>query len=176
MIKYRQALAAAQRYEDALTLDPGGGALFPREPRARSPSSRDARYNLELAYRFQRRIERQLLRAQQNAEQPGERTSLRRGQAFSDQIRNEGGGQRERAARSRRAEPHGQRGNETPENFAANQESSEPPKTARLPMAMGPDAARQLMEQLRERLEAAEVRRQEQRRKRLQQAEEPTPW
>ena len=47
---------------------------------------------------------------------------------------------------------------------------------ARLPMAMGPDAAQQLMEQLRERLEAAEIRRQEQRRKRLQQAEEPTPW
>ena len=43
-------------------------------------------------------------------------------------------------------------------------------------MAMGADAARQLMEQLRERLEAAEVRRQEQRRKRLQQAEEATPW
>jgi hypothetical protein len=43
-------------------------------------------------------------------------------------------------------------------------------------MAMGSDVAHQLMEQLRERLQAAEVRRQEQRRKRLQQAEEWTPW
>ena len=39
---------------------------------------------------------------------------------------------------------------------------------------MSPDGARQLMEQLRQRLEAAEVRRQ-QRRNRLQQADEPTP-
>jgi len=41
---------------------------------------------------------------------------------------------------------------------------------------MSPDAAQQLMEQLRERLEAAEVRRQEQRRSRLQEADEPPPW
>ncbi len=67
------------------------------------------------------------------------RTSLRRGQAFSDQIRNEGGGQR-RSLPNEARQPHGQRGNETPENFAANQESSEAPKTARLPMAMGADA------------------------------------
>jgi hypothetical protein len=43
-------------------------------------------------------------------------------------------------------------------------------------MAMGADDAHQLMEQLRERLQAAEVRRQDQRRKRLQQADERTPW
>ena len=49
-------------------------------------------------------------------------------------------------------------------------------RAARLPVAMSPDGARQLMEQLRRRLEAAEVRRLEQRRKRLQQADEPTPW
>jgi hypothetical protein len=41
---------------------------------------------------------------------------------------------------------------------------------------MSPDGARQVMEQLRQRLEAAEVRRLEQRRKRLEQTEEPTPW
>jgi Ca-activated chloride channel homolog len=174
VIKYRQALAAAQRYEDALTLTQAAVRYF-RESLELDRGLADARYNLELAYRFQRQIEAQLLRAQQNAEQGVERTSLRRGQAFSDQIRNEGGGQR-RSLPNEARQPHGQRGNETPENFAANQESSEGPKTARLPMAMGSDAARQLMEQLRERLEAAEVRRQEQRRKRLQQAEEATPW
>jgi hypothetical protein len=41
---------------------------------------------------------------------------------------------------------------------------------------MSPDGARQLMEQLRQRLEAAEVRRRQQRRNRLHQADEPTPW
>ena len=40
-------------------------------------------------------------------------------------------------------------------------------------MAMGADDAHQLMEQLRERLQAAEIRRQEQR---LHQADERTPW
>jgi tetratricopeptide (TPR) repeat protein len=174
VIKYRQALAAAQRYEDALTLTQAAVRYF-RESLELDGGLVDARYNLELAYRLQRQIEAQLLRAQQNAEQGIERTSLRRGQAFSDQIRNEGGGLR-RALPNEARQPHGQRGNETPENFAANQESSEPPKTARLPMAMGAGDAHQLMEQLRERLQAAEVRRQEQRRKRLQQAEERTPW
>jgi tetratricopeptide (TPR) repeat protein len=163
VIKYRQALAAAQRYEDALTLAQAAVRYF-RESLELDRGLGDARYNLELAYRLQRQIEAQLLRAQENAEEGLERTSLRRGQAFSDQIRNEA------------RQPHGQRGNETPENFAANEENSEAPKTARLPMAMGADAARQLMEQLRERLGAAEVRRQEQRRKRLQQAEEAMPW
>jgi Ca-activated chloride channel family protein len=174
VIKYRQALAAAQRYEDALTLTQTAVRYF-RESLELDGGFADARYNLELAYRLQRQIEAQLLRAQQNAEQGIERTSLRRGQAFSDQIRNEGGGLR-RALPNEARQPHGQRGNEQPENFAANQESSEPPKTARLPMAMGADDAHQLMEQLRERLQAAEVRRQEQRRKRLQQADERTPW
>jgi Ca-activated chloride channel family protein len=174
VIKYRQALAAAQRYEDALTLAQAAVRYF-RESLELDPGLGDARYNLELAYRLQRQIEAQLLRAQENAEEGLERTSLRRGQAFSDQIRNEGGGQR-RSLPNEARQPHGQRGNETPENFAANEENSEAPKTARLPMAMGADAARQLMEQLRERLGAAEVRRQEQRRRRLQQAEEATPW
>jgi hypothetical protein len=35
---------------------------------------------------------------------------------------------------------------------------------------------RHLMEQLRQRLDAAEIRRQERRGDRLQQADEPTPW
>ena len=174
VIKYRQALAAAQRHDDALTLAHAAVRYF-RESLELAPELADARFNLELAYRFRAEIERQLARAQQNAEQPASRSSLRRGQAFSDQIRNEGGGLRQSLPDQARR-PHGQRGNERPENFAANQESSDPPKNARLPMAMGPDVAEQLMEQLRERLEAAEVRRQEQRRKRLQQAAEAKPW
>jgi Ca-activated chloride channel homolog len=174
VIKYRQALAAAQRNEDALTLTQAAVRYF-RESLELDGGLADARYNLELAYHLQHQIEAQLRRAEQNADQGIERTSLRRGQAFSDQIRNEGGGLR-RALPNEARRPHGQRGNETPENFAANQESSEPPKTARLPMAMGADDAHQLMEQLRERLQAAEVRRQEKRRTRLKQAEERTPW
>ncbi len=41
---------------------------------------------------------------------------------------------------------------------------------------MSQDGARQLVEQLRQRLESAEVRRLEQRRKRLQQPDEATHW
>ena len=79
-----------------------------------------------------------------------------------------------RADQNRR--PHGQRANEVPENFSNNEETSKPPQMARLPVAMSLDGARQLMEQLRQRLEKAEIRRLEQRRQRLQQADEPTPW
>ena len=174
VIKYRQALAAAQRYEDALTLTQAAIGYF-RDSLKLDGGYPDARYNLELAYRFHHRLEQQLLHAQRNAARPEKKTSLRRGQALSDKIRNEGSGQRDaRADMDRR--PHGQRANEIPENYSNNEETSKPPQLARLPVAMSPDAARQLMEQLRQRLEAAEVRRQQQRRNRLHEAEEPTPW
>ena len=62
------------------------------------------------------------------------------------------------------------------ENFSGKEETGKSPQVARLPIAMSPDGARQLMEPLRQRLEAAEIRRLEQRRKRVQQADEPTPW
>jgi Ca-activated chloride channel homolog len=174
VIKYRQALAAAQRYEDALALTQAAIGYF-RDSLRQGGERDDARYNLELAYRFHHRLEQELLHAQRNAETPGEKTSLRRGQAFSDKIRNEGSGQRDARADMERRQ-HGQKANETPEVFSNNEETSKPPEMARLPMAMSPDAAQQLMEQLRQRLDAAEIRRQERRRDRLQQADEPTPW
>ncbi|HZA67363.1 MAG TPA: VWA domain-containing protein [Geminicoccaceae bacterium] len=174
VIKYRQALAAAQRYEDALALTRAAIGYF-RDSLRLSARRDDARYNLELAYRYHHRLEQELLHAQRNAETPGEKTSLRRGQAFSDKIRNEGSGQRDARADLDRRQ-HGQRANDVPEIFSNNEETSRPPQMARLPMAMSPDAAQQLMEQLRQRLEAAEIRRQEQRRRRVQQADEPTPW
>jgi tetratricopeptide (TPR) repeat protein len=174
VIKYRQALAAAQRSDDALTLAQAAIGYF-RDSLRLDGGYVDARYNLELAYRFHHRLQQELLHAQRNAARPEEKTSLRRGQAFSDKIRNEGSGQRDaRADQDRR--PHGQRANEVPENFSDNEETSKPPQMARLPVAMSPDGARQLMEQLRQRLEAAEIRRLEQRRKRLQQANERAPW
>jgi Ca-activated chloride channel homolog len=174
VIKYRQALGAVQHHEDALTFSQAAVRYF-RESLELDADLADARYNLELAYRLQRQIEQQLRRDEENAKEPISKASLRRGQAFSDQIRNEGGGLRHAKAEQNRR-PYGQRGNETPENLANNDERDRAPKTGHLPMAMGADGARQLMEQLRERLAAAEVRRQEQRRKRLQQAEEQTPW
>ena len=174
VIKYRQALAAAQRYEDALTLTRAAIGYF-RDSLRLDGGYADARYNLELAYRFHHRLEEELLHAQRNADTPAEKTSLRRGQAFSDKIRNEGSGQRE-ARPDLERRPHGQRANEIPENYSNNEETSKPPQLAGLPVAMSPDAARQLMEQLRQRLEAAEVRRRQQRRNRLHEADEPTPW
>jgi tetratricopeptide (TPR) repeat protein len=174
VIKYRQALAAAQRSEDALTLTQAAIGYF-RDSLRLDGGYADARYNLELAYRFHYRLEQELLHAQRNAETPAEKASLRRGQAFSDQVRNEGSGQRD-ARPDLERRPHGQRANEIPENYSNNEETSKPPQLARLPVAMSPDAARQLMEQLRQRLEAAEVRRRAQRRNRLHEADEPTPW
>jgi tetratricopeptide (TPR) repeat protein len=174
VIKYRQALGAAQRYEDALTLAQAAIGYF-RDSLRLDEDYADARYNLELAYRFHQRLEQELLHAQRNAANLEDKTSLRRGQAFSDKIRNEGSGQRD-ARPDLNQRPHGQRANEVPENFSNNEETSKPPQMARLPIAMSPDGARQLMEQLRERLAKAEIRRLEQRRKRLQQTDEATPW
>ena len=114
------AQAAIGYFRDSLRLDPGHA---------------DARYNLELAYRFHYRLEQDLLHAQRNAASPEDKTSLRRGQALSDKIRNEGSGQRDaRPDLDRR--PHGQRANEVPENYSNNEEKSKPPEMARLPVAM----------------------------------------
>jgi tetratricopeptide (TPR) repeat protein len=174
VIKYREALAATQRYEDALALTQAAIGYF-RDSLRLDSGREDARYNLELAYRLHGRLEQQLLHAQRNAETPAKKTSLRRGQAFSDKIRNEGSGQRDdRSDQDRRQ--HGQKANETPESFSNNDETSKPPEMAQMPMAMSPDAAQQLMAQLRQRLEMAEIRRVELRRKRLQQTDEPSPW
>lgn len=174
VIKYRQGLAVAQDYQEALTLTETAIQYF-RESLELDGSYDDARYNLELAYRFQRRVEEELQRAQRNADVPLEKTSLRRGQALSDRVRDEGSGLRQANPDANR-QPHGQRGNETPESFANNEERSKPPQSARLPIAMSPDAAHQMMEQLRQQLQAAEVQRQQQRRNRLHQADEQTPW
>jgi tetratricopeptide (TPR) repeat protein len=174
VVKYQQALDSAQQFEQALALTQAAIGYF-RESLELDASLEDARYNLELAYQFRRHVEQQLLHAQRNAESPTERTSLRRGQAFADKVRNEGSGQRKVAPDLQR-ETHGQRGNDTPENFSNSEEQGKPPSTARLPMAMGPDAAHKLMEELHKRLEAAEAWRLEQRRARLEQIDEATPW
>ncbi len=174
VVKYQQALDSGQHFEEALALTQAAIGYF-REGLELDPGLEDARYNLELAYQFRRHVEQQLLHAQRNAESPTERTSLRRGQAFADKVRNEGSGQRKVAPNLPR-ETHGQRANDTPENFSNTDEQSQPPSTARLPMAMGPDAARKLMEELHKRLEAAETWRLQQRRARLEQIDEETPW
>jgi tetratricopeptide (TPR) repeat protein len=174
VVKYQQALDSGERFEEALALAQAAISYF-RESLELDRDLADARYNLELAYQFRRHVELKLLHAQRNAQTPAERTSLRRGQAFADKVRNEGSGQR-KAAPDLPRETHGQRASDTPENFSDTEEKSEPPSAARLPMAMSPDAARKLMEELRNRLQAAEVWRVQQRRARLQQIDEATPW
>lgn len=174
VIKFRAGLAAAESYEDALTLTRTAIQYF-REALELDDSLAAARHNLELAYRFRHRVEEEMLHEQRNAEPAPERTSLRRGQALQDIIRDEGSGQRQ-AMPDLNRRPHGQRGNETPETFANNEQQGQPPQSARLPMGMSPDAAHQMMEELRQRLDAAEAFRQQQRRNRIQQANERTPW
>jgi Ca-activated chloride channel homolog len=174
VIKYRQALAAAHEVADALPLTQAAVRYF-RASLALDAARADARYNLELAYRFQHRLEQQAQREQQDAQKPSEGTSFRRGRAFADQIRNQGNSQRQaHPDRNRRAR-------QLPVDqllgaFANDQDeraASEPPP---LPAALDPAAARELMAELRERFQAAGIWRQEQRRKQLQEAEEPMPW
>jgi hypothetical protein len=106
---------------------------------------------------------------------PGERTSLRRGQEQQQRSRNEGHGER-RATPELDTRPHGQRDGQTPENFAANPQPSRPPEPSRLPMAMSPDAAAELLEEVGQRMEAAEAKRQQQRRAALARGAETRPW
>jgi Ca-activated chloride channel homolog len=174
VIKYREALAATQRYEDALSLAATAIGYF-RESLSLDAGYEDARYNLELAYRLRHRIEEELLAAQREREMPGERTSLRRGQEQQQRSRNEGHGER-RATPELDTRPHGQRDGQTPENFAANPQPSRPPEPSRLPMAMSPDAAAELLEEVGQRMEAAEAKRQQQRRAALARGAETRPW
>jgi tetratricopeptide (TPR) repeat protein len=171
VVKYRQALAVAQRYEEALTLAQAAIGYF-RDSLRLDGGYADARYNLELAYRFHHRLEQDLLNAQRNAPTAEEKTSLKRGQALSDMIRNDGSGQRNARPDMNRAE----RTNQAPETYSNNPDTSKPPQMAPMPIAMSPDGAHQLMEQLRKRLDVAQIRRLEQRRKQLLQDNEPTPW
>ena len=70
-----------------------------------------------------------------------------------------------------------QQNDQIPAYFSTSVDNmGQPQKAAAVPAALDADAARQLMAQLQERLQAAETRRQQQRRKQLQEAEEPMPW
>jgi tetratricopeptide (TPR) repeat protein len=174
VIKYRQALAAQHEVADALPLVQAAVRSF-RDSLALDPARDDARYNLELAYRFQHRLERHAEREQQDAQKRDEGTSFRRGRAFADLIRNQGHSQRQaHPDRNRRAR-------QLPVDqllgaFSSDQDgrpASEPPP---LPAPIAPEDARQLMAELRQLFQEAEIRRQEQRRKQLLEAEEPMPW
>ncbi len=174
VIKYRQALAAAHDYADALPLAQAAVRAF-RESLALDAAQDDARYNLELAYRFQHRLEQHAQREQQNAQKNPEGTSYRRGRAFADLIRNQGHSQRQaHPDRNRRAR-------QLPSDqllgaFSSDHDqrpASEPPP---LPAPIDPELARQLMAELRELFQEDEIRRQEQRRKQLLEADEPMPW
>ncbi len=175
VIKYRQALAAAHDAGDALPLTHAAVRYF-RDSLALDPAQDDARYNLELAYRLQAQMDLQLRGEQENARQPQKTAFLKYGAALADQIRNEGGSQRQ-ATPDPSHRRRNQDSDQMPAYFSTSRDNNGvPPRNAPLPAAMDAAAARQLMAQLQERLQAAEVRRQEQRRRQLQEAEEPMPW
>jgi tetratricopeptide (TPR) repeat protein len=174
VIQYRQALAAQHEVADALPFAQAAVRSF-RESLALDPTRDDARYNLELAYRFQHRLEQHAEREQQDAQKRDQGTSFRRGRAFADLIRNQGQSQRQaHPDRNRRAR-------QLPVEqllgaFSSDQDqrpASEPPP---LPAAIDQATARELMTDLRRRFQEAEVRRQEHRRRQLLEAEEPMPW
>ncbi len=175
LIKYRQALAAAHDAGDALPLT-HAAVRYLRDSLALDPAQEDARYNLELAYRLQAQMDLELRGEQDNARQPPKTAFLKYGAALADQIRNEGGSQRQGTPDPSHRQRN-QQDDQVPAYFSTSRDSSgEPHKAAALPAALDADAARQLMAQLQERLQAAEARRQQQRRRQLQEAEEPMPW
>lgn len=172
VVNLRQALSTEQSATEALARTQEAIRHF-RESLELDREQSDARYNLELAYRFRRHVDQQL-RDDGTDLTPGEKTSLRRGQALRDQLRNEGGGDR-RARPDMNRETHGERGGQAPENFSSN-EQQEQPKDARLPIAMGADAAAQLMERLMQEMAATEQWRRQKQRAQLQAPGEREPW
>jgi Ca-activated chloride channel family protein len=174
VIKYRQALAAAHDYADALPLAQAAVRAF-RASLALDPTQSDARYNLELAYRFQHRVEQHAQSEQRNAQKPAEGASYKHGRAFADLIRNQGQSEREaHPDRNRRAR-------QLPVEqllgaFASDQDQQAAGTPPPLPPAMDLKAARQLMAELRERYAAAEIERQVERRQQVLEADEPEPW
>ncbi len=175
VIKYRQALAAAHDAENALPLTHAAIRYF-RDSLALDPAQDDARYNLELAYRFQAAMDLQLRGEQKNANQPRKDAWLKHGAAVADQINNDGGSQRQ-ATPDPSHRRRNQQDDQIPAYFSTSVDQlGQPHKPAAVPAALDARAARQLMAQLQERLQAAEVRRLEQRRRQLLESEEPMPW
>ncbi len=172
VIKFRQAMAVEHSAKDALSLTEAAVRYY-RDSLAVDASRVEARYNLELAYKLLREV-RQALRQQQAGQTPPAQTTFKRGQELSDRIRNEGGGQR-RARADSTGRTHGERGNEAPENFADNEQQQQA-KGASMPVAMNPDAAGQLMQQLMAKIEAGESWRREKRRAQLEAPGEGRPW
>ena len=125
------SVAAAQRYEDVLTLTQAAVRYFRESLESTRPRGR--RYNLELAYRLQRQIEAELLRAQQNVSRGIERTSPPGAvQALLRPDRNEGGG-RGRRCRTRRAAPWPARQRDAAElrRQSGQQRAAEDPRACR---------------------------------------------
>lgn len=171
VIRLREALGSDQSLSEASWLTEAAIRHF-RESLELDREQHDARYNLELAYRYAHQLERKLLE-QRNDMRLGDRTSLRRGQPLQDRIRNEGGGQR-KALPDHLRQTHGERANQTPENFSSNEQQEQSNDTS-LPVAMSPEAAAELMERLLEEMQASE-RWLQQKRQALQEPGEREPW
>jgi len=174
VVKFRQSLGALAALSDALPLAQVA-VQYLRESLELDPDQDDARYNLELAYQLLHQIEAKLLENQRNQERQPNKTNLQRGQAMSNIIRNEGGGQRNAMPDVARR-PHGEYGNEQPENFASNQQQTNQSTDATLPVAMSPEAAGQLMEQLLQKVQATETWVQQKRRAQMQDLNPDAPW
>ena len=173
VIKYRQALAAAQKYEDALTLAQAAIGYF-RDSLRLDPGHADARYNP--SWRTASTTASSRTCCTPSATPRARRTRRRCGAARPCPTRS---GTRAAASATRPdmdRRPHGQRANEVPENYSNNEEKSKPPEMARLPVAMSPMARSSSWSSCASAWRLAQIRRLEQRRKQLLQDNEPTPW
>ena len=71
--------------------------------------------------------------------------------------------------------PHGEYGNQQPESFASNQRQTNQSTDATLPVAISPEAAGQLMEQLLQKVQATETWVQQKRRAQMQELNPDAP-
>jgi tetratricopeptide (TPR) repeat protein len=173
IIKLQQAQESERSVGDASWLASAAVRLF-RESLTLEPGNADARYNLELAVGLRQQLEARLIEQQRAGPREADSTSLRRGAALQDLVRNEGSGQ-QRTDADKFQRTQEQQTDQQPDTFSASDRPSGPSDTS-LPVAMGPDAAAALMERLLEKIDQSEAWLREQRRAQLQASREYEPW
>jgi Ca-activated chloride channel family protein len=133
----------------------------------------DARYNLELGYRFLEEMEGRLVGQQRSDPRLLDDAFLRRGMAQQDLVSNDPG--RQRKTPDRLQDSRSERTDEPPEKFAPNERPPERGDTP-MPVSVNPLAASELLERLLKQIAAMETWRQETRRAALQAPGERDPW
>ena len=174
-VKYRQAVEALRTFQDALT--PLRTAIsYYRDSLALDGQQPDARYNLELAYRLLRELQRQQVQAQRNAEVRNQKTSQNQGQASEYQTQQQQSRQRDiKQDQNTQRQTQGQQAQQAPQDKVSTDDSAQT-QQATAPQELSPEEAEQLVEIIRERARAAEGQRQQWRRARMRDGQVEKYW